>query len=82
MQSVLSLSDQLEMFKEYKEKLKMIAGEEKAASIIDDALYVSIIGTDDLANTYFSTPFRKKEYDVSSYTDFMVKSASSFYQVS
>lgn len=78
--SVLSLSDQLEMFKEYKEKLKMIAGEEKAASIIKDALYVSIIGTDDLANTYFSTPFRKNEYDVSSYTDLMVKSASSFYQ--
>lgn len=69
------------MFKEYKEKLKSIGGEEKAAKIISDALYISIIGTDDLANTYFSTPFRKKDFDIPSYTDLMVNSASTFYQV-
>ncbi|RWR92345.1 GDSL esterase/lipase EXL3-like protein [Cinnamomum micranthum f. kanehirae] len=78
--SVLSLSDQLELFKEYIGKLKSIAGEERAAIIVSESLYVSILGTDDIANTYFGTPFRRPQYDVSSYTDLVANSASDFYE--
>ncbi|XP_058090785.1 GDSL esterase/lipase EXL3-like [Magnolia sinica] len=78
--SVFSLSDQLKFFKEYKEKLKTIAGEERAAYIVSDSIYIVIIGSDDLANTYFSTPFRRSQYDIPSYVNLLVDSASKFYQ--
>ena len=75
------MDDQLNLFKEYKEKLKAIAGEERAAYIISESIYCIVTGTDDLANTYFTTPFRKAEYDLLSYINFVVQSASSFFQV-
>ncbi|XXG86242.1 hypothetical protein AAC387_Pa11g1174 [Persea americana] len=78
--SVLSLSDQLELFKEYVGKLKSIAGEERAATIVSKSIYISIIGTDDIANTYFGTPLRRPQYDVSSYSDLIANSASDFYE--
>ncbi|GAB2234025.1 hypothetical protein Droror1_Dr00003261 [Drosera rotundifolia] len=37
--------------------------------------------SDDIANTYFDTPFRRRYYDVNSYTDLMSNSASSFVQL-
>ncbi|OAY63393.1 GDSL esterase/lipase EXL3 [Ananas comosus] len=42
--SVLSMPDQLELFKEYKEKLKSIAGEKRASEIVSQSLYVDLIG--------------------------------------
>jgi len=81
LQSVLNMTDQLNLFKEYREKLKAIAGEERAAHIIAKSIYLVVTGTDDLANTYFSAPFRRLEYDLPSYINFVVQSASSFFQV-
>ncbi|XP_073008905.1 GDSL esterase/lipase EXL3-like [Typha latifolia] len=78
--SVLTLDDQLNMFEEYKKKLKTIAGEKTAAHIISKSMYIVMTGTDDLANTYFTTPFRRVEYDLASYIKFVVQSASSFFQ--
>ncbi|KAK1261886.1 GDSL esterase/lipase EXL3 [Acorus gramineus] len=78
LQSVISPSDQLKMFEEYKEKLRAVAGEERAASIISESFYTVCFGSDDLANTYFTTPFRKAEYDLPSYVDLMLTSAVDF----
>ncbi|XP_030536028.1 GDSL esterase/lipase EXL3-like [Rhodamnia argentea] len=78
--SVLSLSDQLNLFKEYVNKIKSGAGEEKALNIVTNSLYIVVCGSDDIANTYYTTPFRKGEYDIPAYTDLMVSSASSFFQ--
>ncbi|KAI3420673.1 Lipase_GDSL domain-containing protein, partial [Psidium guajava] len=78
--SVLSLSDQLDLFKEYVSKIKSGAGEEKASNIVTNSLYVVVCGSDDIANTYYSTPFRRGKYDIPAYTDLMVSSASSFFQ--
>ncbi|PQQ21500.1 GDSL esterase/lipase EXL3-like [Prunus yedoensis var. nudiflora] len=76
--SVLSLSDQLSMFKEYIGKLKGIVGEERTNFILSNALFLVVAGSDDLANTYFTIRIRKAQYDVPAYTDLMVNSASSF----
>ncbi|KAG1361965.1 putative GDSL esterase/lipase [Cocos nucifera] len=76
----LTMDDQLNLFKDYKKKLKAIAGEKRASTIISRSLYVVATGNDDLANTYFTSPFRRN-YDLSSYIKFVVQSASSFYQV-
>ncbi|OAY68946.1 GDSL esterase/lipase EXL3, partial [Ananas comosus] len=78
--SVLKMDDQLKLFKEYKEKIKTIAGEKKADYIISQSLYLIVTGTDDLANTYFTTPFRSVEYDLPSYIKFVVQEASKFFQ--
>lgn len=75
------MTDQLNLFREYKEKLKAIAGEKKAAYIIDKSIYLIVTGSDDLANTYFTAQLRRLEYDLPSYVNFVVQSASSFYQV-
>ncbi|XP_020597714.1 GDSL esterase/lipase EXL3-like [Phalaenopsis equestris] len=78
--SVISLDGQLNLFVEYKKKVKAIVGEKRAAYIINNAAYLIVTGTDDLANTYFPTPFRRFEYDLPSYINFTVQSASTYIQ--
>ncbi|XP_077246649.1 GDSL esterase/lipase EXL3-like isoform X3 [Tasmannia lanceolata] len=78
--SVLSLSDQLEMFKEYIGKLKGIVGEERAGRIVSDSFYLVVFGFNDVATTYFFTPLRRIQYDFPSYSRFLAQSASSFFQ--
>lgn len=80
MQSVLTLDDQLDLFKEYKGKIRAIAGEQRAAEIVSTSMFLVVSGTDDLANTYFTTPLRR-DYDLESYIEFIVKCASDFIQV-
>ncbi|KAM3408224.1 hypothetical protein ACQJBY_001421 [Aegilops geniculata] len=77
--SVLSMNDQLDLFKEYKGKLSRIAGAQRAADIVSTSLYLVVTGTDDLANTYFTTPLRR-DYDLESYIEFIVQCASAFIQ--
>ncbi|XP_047981606.1 GDSL esterase/lipase EXL3-like [Salvia hispanica] len=78
--SAIPLSDQLNHFKEYIGKLKAAVGEEKAKFILANSLYLVVAGSDDLANTYFTIGIRRRQYDVNSYTDLMVSSASNFIQ--
>ncbi|XP_021756595.1 GDSL esterase/lipase EXL3-like [Chenopodium quinoa] len=78
--SVISLSQQLEHFKEYIEKVKQLVGVEKTNFILANTVYFVVAGSDDIANTYFGTPFRRFHYDIPSYTDLMLHSASSFIQ--
>ncbi|GKV17821.1 hypothetical protein SLEP1_g28280 [Rubroshorea leprosula] len=76
--SVISLSKQLDYFKEYIAKLKGLVGEEKTNFILAKSVYLLVSGSDDIANTYFVLRARKLQYDVPAYTDLMVNSASEF----
>ncbi|XAR64213.1 Triacylglycerol lipase, partial [Bertholletia excelsa] len=76
--SVLSPSDQLQMFREYIVKLESVAGEEKTSNILANGLFLLVAGTNDLTNTYFTVGQRRLQYDVSSYADFLAASASQF----
>ncbi|XP_057722733.1 GDSL esterase/lipase EXL3-like [Arachis stenosperma] len=76
--SVISMSDQLDMFREYIGKVKGIVGEERAKFIISNSLYVVVAGSDDIANTYFVAHARQLQYDIPAYTDLMLNSASNF----
>ena len=78
---MFSLSDQLEMFREYKNKIKSAVGEDRAEILVSKSVFIVCIGSDDIANTYFSTPFRSVHYDIQAYTDLMAESASSFLMV-
>ncbi|XP_010266003.1 PREDICTED: GDSL esterase/lipase EXL3-like isoform X2 [Nelumbo nucifera] len=75
--SAFTMSDQLEMFKQYIEKLKAVVGEEKTATILAESAYIICAGSNDLAG-YFITPTRKMDYDAPSYTHLMVQMATSF----
>ncbi|KAK7283740.1 hypothetical protein RIF29_13486 [Crotalaria pallida] len=76
--SVISLSTQLDMFKEYIGKLKGIVGEDRTNFILAKSLYVVVAGSDDIANTYFVTHGRELQYDIPTYTDLMLNGASDF----
>ncbi|KAJ8421509.1 hypothetical protein Cgig2_013187 [Carnegiea gigantea] len=76
--NVKSMKDQLNMFKEYTAKVKAMVGEQQTNFILGNSVYVVVAGTDDIANTYFSTPFIRDDYDVDSYTNLVRNSASSF----
>ncbi|WOG91486.1 hypothetical protein DCAR_0310735 [Daucus carota subsp. sativus] len=78
--AVLSLPDQLGLFKEYISKLKALVGEERTNYILANSLFLLVAGSDDLANTYFTFGARRLQYDVPSYADLMVDSASTFIQ--
>ncbi|TXG52023.1 hypothetical protein EZV62_021192 [Acer yangbiense] len=78
--SVLSLSDQMEYFKEYIAKLKMLVGEDRTNFILAKSIFVVVTGSDDLANTYFDLRVQKLHYDIPAYTDLMANSASDFFK--
>ncbi|CAM0908260.1 unnamed protein product [Alopecurus aequalis] len=75
---VISLEQQLAYFDEYRSKLVGIVGEEATERIIDGALFVVCAGTDDIANTYYTTPLRSAEYDIPAYVDLLLVGVESF----
>ncbi|GLT82611.1 hypothetical protein SLE2022_009720 [Rubroshorea leprosula] len=75
--SVYSMPDQLDFFKEYKEKIKSVLGEEQVASFLSKSLFVVCCGVNDISTSY---RIRRAEYDIDSYTDIIVSSASKFFQ--
>lgn len=71
---------QLEMFKEYKKRLKAMVGEKRMANITANSLYVVCAGSNDVF-TYFSNPLRRLGYGIPEYAEFLIKIASNFVQV-
>jgi len=80
-QAVLPMQEELNMFAEYREKLAGIVGEEAAAGIVAESLFLVCAGTDDIANNYYLAPVRPLQYDISAYVDFLVQQACDFMKV-
>ncbi|KAK8304669.1 hypothetical protein V6Z11_D03G007800 [Gossypium hirsutum] len=78
--NVIAMSGQLELFKECIKKIKGAVGEERAATIISKAIYIVCTGSNDISNTYFSTPFRRPHYDINGYAEFNARYANQFLQ--
>lgn len=76
----IALSQQLELFEEYIEKLKGMVGDEKTKFIIENSLFM-VVCSNDIANTYFALPSVQHIYDVASFTTLMADNARSFAQV-
>ncbi|KAJ1424166.1 SGNH hydrolase superfamily [Sesbania bispinosa] len=79
--SAISLSGQLDLFKEYIGKLKGLVGENRANFILANGLFLVVLGSNDISNTYFLSRIRQVQYDFPAYADFMVSSASNFLKV-
>jgi hypothetical protein len=78
LQNAISSTGQLELFLEYKERLKALVGEEEMTRVISEGIYFTVMGANDLANNYFSIPLRRHQYDLPSYVKFLVSSAVNF----
>ncbi|XP_021727610.1 GDSL esterase/lipase EXL3-like [Chenopodium quinoa] len=79
--NVMTLQDQLNLFRGYIKKLKDAVGENTTSTIISQSVYLVCAGSNDITNTYFSLPFARLHYkNVSAYTGVMVNWASSFVQ--
>ncbi|CAK8569104.1 unnamed protein product [Lathyrus sativus] len=76
--AVISLSRQIELFKEYIEKLKGIVGVDRANFIIEHSIYLVVDGSNDISNTYFLSHVRELQYDVPAYADLMLNAATNF----
>ncbi|RCV21662.1 hypothetical protein SEVIR_4G122200v4 [Setaria viridis] len=76
--TTLSSTDQLELFREYKEKLRGLVGEEEMARVISEGVFLTVMGANDILNNYFALPLRRHEYDLPSYVEFLVSSAINF----
>ena len=76
-----TLKDEFKMFKEYISKANGIVGGDRANFIVNNSIFFLVCGSDDIANTYFSIPFIRDDYDVDAYTSHMCDSASSFIKV-
>ncbi|KAK4275092.1 hypothetical protein QN277_018233 [Acacia crassicarpa] len=74
--AAISLPDQVELLRQYKEKLKALVGEERSDYIVSNSVVFVVAGSNDIANTYFLSRARQLQYDVPAYTDLMATSAS------
>ncbi|KAJ0568598.1 putative triacylglycerol lipase [Helianthus annuus] len=77
---VIPMVDQLEMFSNYIRKLEILVGKAEANNILNNSLFLVATGSDDFVDDYFTYPMRKIQYDLSSYTNFLVAEASTFIQ--
>ncbi|KAJ1421601.1 SGNH hydrolase superfamily [Sesbania bispinosa] len=76
--SAISLSGQIDLFREYIRKLEMLVGENRTNFILANSIFLVVSGSNDISNTYFLSHAREVQYDIPSYTDLMVRSASNF----
>ncbi|CAN6221313.1 unnamed protein product [Urochloa humidicola] len=76
--TTLSSTNQLELFRDYKEKLRALVGEEEMKRVISEGVFFTVMGANDIVNNYFTLPLRRHEYDIPSYVEFLVSSAINF----
>ncbi|CAN6274101.1 unnamed protein product [Urochloa humidicola] len=76
--TTLSSTNQLELFGDYKEKLRALVGEEEMERVISEGIFFTVMGANDIVNNYFALPLRRHEYDLPSYVEFLVSSAINF----
>ncbi|KAL5206356.1 hypothetical protein ABZP36_034565 [Zizania latifolia] len=70
--SVITIGEQLQYFREYKERLRIAKGEAKAGEIIGEALYIWSIGTNDFIENYYNLPERRLQYTVAEYSAYLL----------
>ncbi|GJT18257.1 GDSL esterase/lipase EXL3-like protein [Tanacetum coccineum] len=78
--SVIPLSAQVEMFKDYISKIKRNIGEEAAMNVITECLYFVSASSNNFLVNYFSIPARRLQFDVPAYSNMLVEFVVSFIQ--
>lgn len=76
--SVIPMWKQAKFFRDYSVLLGERVGEEKASTIIREAIVLSCAGTNDLIENYFFLPTRKNQFTVTQYQDFLLQISFNF----
>ncbi|KAJ0591140.1 putative triacylglycerol lipase [Helianthus annuus] len=76
--SVIPLWKEVEYYKEYQKKLRHHLGDQKANSIISQAVYLTSMGTNDFLENYYTLSHRRSQYTITQYQDYLVTIAESF----
>lgn len=74
---MITIGEQLQYFREYKERLRIAKGEAEAGEIIGEALYIWSIGTNDFIENYYNLPERRMQYTVAEYEAYLLGLAES-----
>ncbi|OMO70927.1 Lipase, GDSL [Corchorus capsularis] len=74
----ITLTQQVEYFKEYKGKLAKVAGSNKSASIIKDSIYLLSAGTADFLQNYYVNPLLNHLYTPDQYSSMLIDSFKTF----
>ncbi|XP_019418505.1 PREDICTED: GDSL esterase/lipase At2g40250-like [Lupinus angustifolius] len=78
---VMDLSTQFELFEESLQRIRRVVGVEKANNIIENALFVVSIGTNDMLYNAYLLPANMIRYgSISVYQDFLLQNLQSFIQ--
>ncbi|KAJ1441445.1 SGNH hydrolase superfamily, partial [Sesbania bispinosa] len=76
---VIPLWKEVEYYKDYQSKLRAYLGDEKANEIVNEALYLVSIGTNDFLENYYIFPERRCQFtSVQQYEDFLIGLAENF----
>ena len=71
----------MEYLKHYMIHLRRLVGATKAEELINNAVFVLSMGTNDFLQNYFLEPVRSKQFSVAQYEDFLITSMSSAIKV-
>ncbi|XP_059637227.1 GDSL esterase/lipase At5g45960-like isoform X2 [Cornus florida] len=77
---VIPIPKQVEYLKEYKSRVEVAIGKKRTKNLMERAIFVVSAGTNDFVFNYFGTPFRRKSYSVSTYTQFLMQHIQKFLQ--
>ncbi|KAF8411010.1 hypothetical protein HHK36_003549 [Tetracentron sinense] len=69
--NVLPVSKQLEYLEHYKIQMRRLVGEKKTEEIIENAIFILSMGTNDFIQNYFLEPVRSKQYSLEEYEDYL-----------
>ncbi|KAJ6840150.1 GDSL esterase/lipase-like [Iris pallida] len=75
----ISLTQQLQYFKEYQSKLRSLA-RGKASSIVSGSIYVISAGSSDYVQNYYINPLVNRAYTLDQFSDSLVQSFTTFVQ--
>ncbi|KAK9939931.1 hypothetical protein M0R45_016611 [Rubus argutus] len=76
----ISLSQQVEYYKEYQSKVVGIGGKANATSIISGAIYLVSAGSSDFVQNYYINPLLNKVYMPDQFSDILMQSYQKFIQ--
>lgn len=78
--SVLSMSRQIEYFREYKKKLQKAIGKKKTEDHMNRAIFCIGAGTNDFVVNYFTLPVRRQTYSMADFEKFILQNVKNLIQ--
>lgn len=82
LQNAISLSQQVEYYKEYQNKVVGIGGKVNATLIISGAIYLVSAGSSDFVQNYYINPLLNKVYTTDQFSNILMQSYENFIQAS